>query len=147
MIEWYRTSDHTITSMKVHIVRCTKYRYKVLEWAIQSKCREILIQICKYLDIVILKWVVSKDHVHLFIEYPPKYSISDIVKRFKWTTSRKLMLEFKDLEKRYWWRHFRWIGYFASSSGNITDEMIEFYLEHHRTWYDDIKQYNDFILE
>jgi putative transposase len=40
--------------------------------------------------------------------------------------------EFAELKKRYWGQHLGGIGYRAWSSGNITDEMIENYLEHHR---------------
>jgi len=31
--------------------------------------------------------VVSKEHVHMYISYPPKYSISDMVKWFKGRSS------------------------------------------------------------
>jgi len=89
-------------------------------------------QICDAEDVQILKGVVSKDHVHMHIEYPPKLSISDLVKRLKDRTSRKLQQEFPDLKQRYWGRHFWAIGYGGWSTGNITDEMVQEYLEHHR---------------
>jgi len=80
----------------------------------------------------ILKGVVSKDHIHMHIEYPPKVSLSDLVKRLKGRTSRRLQDEFPELKKRYWGRHFWAIGYGVWSTGNITDEMVQEYLEHHR---------------
>lgn len=40
--------------------------------------------------------------------------------------------EFSAWKKRYWGQHLWGIGYGAWSTGNITDEMIEKYLEHHR---------------
>jgi len=46
------------------------------------------------MDIRIIGGVVSKDHIHLHIEYPPKLSVSDIVKRLKGRTSNKLQMEF-----------------------------------------------------
>ena len=42
------------------------------------------------------------------------------------------MEEFAELKKRYWGQHLWGIGYRAWSSGNITDEMIADYLDHHR---------------
>ena len=128
-----RQNGHTITRLTVHIVWITKYRYPVLRGDIQQRCREIIIQICDAEDIRILKGVVSKDHVHMHIEYPPRISISNTVKKLKGRTSRNLQREFPELKKRYWGRHFWAIGYGAWSTGNVTDEMVQEYLEHHRT--------------
>ena len=127
-----RQNGHTITRLTVHIVWVTKYRYPVLRGDIQHRCREIIIQICDAEDIRILKGVVSKDHVHMHIEYPPRISISNTVKKLKGRASRNLQREFPALKKRYWGCHFWAIGYGAWSTGNITDEMVQEYLEHHR---------------
>ncbi|MDH3326449.1 MAG: IS200/IS605 family transposase [Gammaproteobacteria bacterium] len=127
-----RRSGHTVTQLKSHIVWVAKYRYPVLMGEIQKRCRELIIQICDAEDIRILKGVVSKDHIHMHIEYPARLSISDIVKRLKGRASRRLQDEFPELKKRYWGRRFGAIGYGAWSTGNITDEMIQEYLEHHR---------------
>ncbi|MDQ7083904.1 MAG: IS200/IS605 family transposase [Sulfurovum sp.] len=127
-----RNGNHTISQIQVHIVWVTKYRYGVLKGDIQKRCREIIIQICDAEDIRILKGVVSKDHVHMHIEYPPKVSVSDIVKKLKGRSSRKLQEEFKELSKQYWGKHFWAIGYGAWSTGNVSQEMVNEYLEHHR---------------
>ena len=127
-----RRSGHTITNLMVHLVWVTKYRYPVLKGDVQHRCREIIIQICDAEEVQILKGVVSKDHIHMHIEYPPRVSISDLVKRLKGRTSRILQREFPVLKKRYWGRHFWAIGYGAWSTGNVTDEMVQEYLEHHR---------------
>ena len=127
-----RHSSHTITRLTVHIVWVTKYRYHVLKGEVQTRCRELIIQICDSEDIRILKGVVSKDHVHMLIEYPPSKSISDIVKRLKGRTSRLLQQEYPELKKRYWGKHFWAIGYGAWSTGNMSETLVEEYLEHHR---------------
>ena len=127
-----RIGSHTVSWLTAHIVWVTKYRYKVLEGDIQKRCRELVKQICDVEDTRILKGVVSKDHVHIHIEYRPSLNISDIVKRLKGRTSRRLQEEYPALSKRYWGRHFWAIGYGVWSTGNITDAMVEEYLEHHR---------------
>jgi len=127
-----RIGSHTVSWLTAHIVWVTKYRYKVLEGDIQKRCRELVKQICDVEDIRILKGVVSKDHVHTHIEYRPSLNISDIVKRLKGRTSRRLQEEYPALSKRYWGRHFWAIGYGVWSTGNITDAMVEEYL--HRPW-------------
>ena len=89
-------------------------------------------QICDAEDVSILSGVVSSDHVHLHIEYSPKISISDFVKRLKGRSSRRIQEEFPSIGKKYWGKHFWAIGFGVWSTGNVTDEMVQQYLEHHR---------------
>lgn len=128
----HRQGGHTVSRITAHIVWVTKYRYHVLVGDVQKRCRDILIQICDSEDVKILKGVVSKDHIHMHTEYSPKQSVSEIVKKLKGNSSRKLQMEFPELQKRYWGRHFWAIGYGVWSTGNVTDEMVQEYLEHHR---------------
>ena len=129
----YRYNGHTVTRLTAHLVWITKYRYKVLQGDIQKRCREILIQICDTEDVRILNGVVSKDHVHMHIEYRPSLRLSDLLKRLKGRSSRLLQREYTELHKRYWGKHLWAIGYGAWSTGNITDKVIEEYLKHHKT--------------
>ena len=127
-----RKGSHTTHQLHVHLVWSTKYRYEVLRGDIQVRCRDLIRQTCDSLDIQILKGVVSKDHIHLHLSYPPKLSISDIMKRLKGRSAKLLLVEYSELKKRYWGGHLWGIGYAAWSTGNITDEMIQEYLNHHK---------------
>ena len=140
-----RRGSHTVSRLTSHIVWVTKYRYHVLEGDIQKRCRELVIQVCEGEEVRILKGVVSKDHVHIHIEYPPRIALSELVKRMKGRSSRLLQKEFPKLQQRYWGKHFWATGYGVWSTGNITDEMVQQYLEHHRS--KDDKDDSDFILE
>lgn len=128
----YRNGTHSISNLSCHIVWVTNYRYAVLTGDVQKRCRDILVQVCNSEDVKILKGVVSKDHIHMHVEYPPSISVSDLVKRLKGRSSRLLQEEFPAIRKRYWGRHFWAVGYGAWSTGVITDEMVQEYLEHHR---------------
>ncbi len=128
----YRKASHSVSRMSVHLVWVTKYRYHVLQGDIQNRTRDLIVQICNNENVQILKGVVSKDHVHLHIEYPPSLSVSVLVKKLKGRTSRILQIEFPQLKKQYWGRHFWAVGYGAWSTGNISDKMVQEYLEHHR---------------
>lgn len=127
-----RKGSHSVHQLQVHIVWSTKYRYAVLHGDVQLRCRDLIRQVCDTLDVRILKGVVSKDHVHLHLSYPPKVSISDMVKRIKGRSARMLLDEFSELKRRYWGQHLWGIGYGAWSTGNITDEMVQEYLNHHK---------------
>jgi len=131
-MEYNRSSSHTVSNLSAHIVWVTKYRYHVLKGDIQKRCRDLLVQICNSENVNILKGVVSKDHIHMHVEYPPSLSISELVKKSKGRTSRTLQMEFPELGKRYWGKHFWAVGYGVWSTGNITDQMVQEYLEHHR---------------
>ena len=141
----YRTGSHTVSRLTVHIVWVTKYRYHVLTGEVQKRCRSLLIQDCGSLEIEILKGVVSKDHVHMHIEYPPKLSLSVILKQLKGRSSRLLQKEFPHLKKRYWGQRMWARGYGAWSTGNLTDEMVQDYIEHHRKPTDNSQ--DNFLLE
>ena len=141
----HRYGSHTVSRLTAHLVWITKYRYDVLRGDIQVRCRELIVQVCDAEDVRILKGVVSKNHVHMLIEYPPKTSLSDLVKRLKGRTSRILQQEFPQLRKQYWGRHFWAIGYGAWSTGNVTEEVVKKYLEHHR--HPSNKEADEFILE
>ncbi len=137
----YRYGGHTVSRLTVHLVWVTKYRYKVLTGDIQKRCRELLIQVCDTEDVRILSGVVSRDHVHMHIEYPPSVSVSNLVKRMKGRASRLLQKEYTELSKRYWGKHLWGIGYGAWSTGNITEEIVQEYLKRHKSSSNDTEDF------
>jgi putative transposase len=139
-----RKGSHSTYQLHVHLVWSTKYRYGVLKGDIQVRCRDLLRQTCDSLDVQILKGVVSKDHVHLHVSYPPKVSVSELIRRLKGRSAKILLEEYSELRRRYYGGHFWGIGYGAWSTGNITDEMIQSYLDHHK---DGPNGDQNFILE
>ena len=60
---------------------------------------------------------------------PPQISVSKIVQYIKGKTSRKILMENPSLNKKFWGQHFWSRGYFATTSGVITDEMIMDYIK------------------
>ena len=128
----YRKSSHTVYDLKVHLIWITKYRHKVLTKDVGVRIRDLIRQVCDQNDLQIIQGRVSKDHIHLYLSYPPKISVSEIVRLCKGRSSRKIQEEFPQLGKIYWGKHFWAIGYAAFSSGHVTDEMIKEYLENHR---------------
>ncbi|MFW6152384.1 MAG: IS200/IS605 family transposase [Verrucomicrobiota bacterium] len=128
-MEHYRRSSHAMYDLKYHLVWITKYRKPVLKGPVGTRLRELIRQICKSKDVEILKGHISADHVHIFVSVPPHISLSDLLKSVKGKTSRKMLMEFKALNRQFWGRHLWARGYFAASSGNVTDEVIMQYIE------------------
>src|SRR3984893_8776003 len=72
------------------IVWVTKYRYKVLEGTLRERIRTIIRQVCKELGVQIVSGVLSKEHVHMFVEIPPHIAVSDFVGRAKGRSSHRV---------------------------------------------------------
>ena len=65
----------------------------------------------------------------MFISYRPTQTVSKIMQWFKGISSRIMLSEYPHLRRQMWGRHFCARGYLAVSSGNITDELIQEYIE------------------
>ena len=128
-MENYRRSSHSVYDIKYHIVWITKYRKPVLRGDIADHARELIREICKAKNVEIIKGHISHDHVHLFVSVPPHLSVRKLVQSVKGKSSRKLMMEYKSLNRQFWGQHIWARGYFVASSGNVTDEVIVKYIE------------------
>lgn len=127
----YDKGKHCVFYHRYHLVWSTKYRYKLLRGDMQLRVREIVRQVCAENGVEILKGVVSSDHVHVFVSIPPKLAVSDLMRRIKGRTAFKLFREFPKLKKRYWGCHFWGRGYFSTTNGAITEDVVLQYLERH----------------
>ena len=127
-MEHYRKTSHSTYDIKYHIVWITKYRKAVITGKIAERTRELIRIVCQQNEVEILSGHVSKDHVHLLVSVPPHLSVSKLVQYIKGNTSHKMQMEYKELNKEYWGRHLWARGYFAASTGNVTDEVIAEYI-------------------
>ncbi|WP_298987649.1 IS200/IS605 family transposase [uncultured Roseibium sp.] len=127
----YDKGKHCVFYHRYHLVWSTKYRFKILRGDVQLRAREIVRQVCAENGVEILKGVVSSDHVHIFVSVPPKLAISDLMRRIKGRSAYKLFREFPRLKKRYWGCHFWGRGYFSTTNGAITEDVVLQYLEKH----------------
>ena len=82
----YICRAHSKTLLKYHMIFSTKFRYECL-----NPIRSIVFDAFRYAesisDIEILTMEVDKDHIHLLLSFNPKYSISQVVRRLKQTTT------------------------------------------------------------
>ena len=127
-MENYCTASHTRFDIKYHFVWTTKYRKQLLSGPVAHRLRDLVREICRTNDIEILQGHVAKDHVHILVSAPPNMSASKIMQYVKGKTSRKLMMEFRYLNKVFWGRHMWARGFFVTTSGNVTDEVIQEYI-------------------
>lgn len=121
---------HTVYRTQYHIVFVTKYRRKILTLGVESWLKIKLQEIRQYKpDIEYLTVGMDKDHVHLHMVIPPKYSVSQIVSGIKSNTSRAMKEKFEFLAKVYWGTDSVWsTGFFVSTVG-IDEEIIRKYVQ------------------
>ena len=127
----YDTGKHCVFYHRYNLVWSSKYRYKVLHGDVRLRVREIIRQVCVENGVDIIRGVLSSDHVHMFVSVPPKLAISDLMRKMKGRSSHKVQREFPLLKKRYWGRHFWGRGYFSTTNGAITEDIVLQYLEKH----------------
>ena len=125
----YRKGSHSLFDIKLHVVWITKYRKPVLRGTIGSQTRDIIRRVCESLEVDILAGNVRLDHVHVLLSIPPQLSVSKLMQRIKGVSSRKLLQNNQELRKEFWGRHLWARGYFAVSSGNVTDDVIAEYIK------------------
>ena len=117
----YAKNSGAVFSLKYHLVWCPKYRRPVLEGAIEKRLREVLEDVRAEHGWTIHALEVMPDHVHLFIESDPIYSVAEIVNRLKGASSRILRSEFPALRSRLptlWSR-----SYYAGTVGAVSDAV------------------------
>lgn len=123
---------HTVSLLSNHIVINPKYRAKVLVGEIGDECEKIIRKTCLELGCYIIKMSVAPDHVHIFLRYPPKHSLSFITKRIKGVSSKYLRDKFPELKE--WCPKHLWApGAFHGSVGHGFS-VVEKYIENQRDY-------------
>ena len=74
-----KSISHTRWKCQYHIVFIPKYRRKVMYGAVKKDLVEIIKTLCEYKHVKITAGAVAEDHVHLCVELPPKYAVSDFM--------------------------------------------------------------------
>ena len=102
----------------------------MLTGQVATRVRDLLRQIAAENELEIISGKAAADHVHMFTSYRAHQNISQIVSVAREeTSSRVLLQEFPHLKKQYWGQaHLSARGNFAVTSGTITDEMINEYI-------------------
>ena len=131
-MEGYNKSSHAVYRCEYHFVWVPKYRYHVLVKEVKPGLKQILSELCDWLDITIIEGAICSDHVHMYISVPPKYSPSHVMKILKGKNAERLRREFPELRKQYWGMHIWARGYFVSTVG-IDRDIIKNYVKEHVT--------------
>ena len=108
---------HTKSECKYHIVIAPKYRRQIIYCKIKSDIGQMLRKLCEYKGIEILEAEACKDHIHMLISVPPKYSVAQIMGYLKGKSSLMIFEKYANLKYKYGNRHFWCRGYYVSTVG------------------------------
>lgn len=118
--------SHTTWNCKYHIVFAPKYRRQVIYGKIKKDVGKILRKLCDQKGIEILEATACKDHVHLVLAIPPKYSISSIMGYLKGKSSLMIFDRHANLKYKYGNRHFWCRGYYVDTVGRNEKKIREY---------------------
>jgi putative transposase len=142
-----RRTPHAVYDTLYHLVWSPKYRRDVLQGEVQQRVQELFADIAEQYDITIEEMEVSPDHVHIFCSFPPRYSIAQVVTRFKSLSARAIFREFPRIKRRLWGGELWEDSYFARTVGDkVTAEVIRRYIQQHRLEESGDTQLSDFSV-
>ena len=127
-----RRSAHAVYDTKYHFVWTPKYRKWVQRQDIRKRVREIFSDIAAHHGFEIQELRVAPDHVHIFLSFPPRYSIAHVVGVLKSITASEIFNEFPEVKKGLWGGEFWEDGYFVRTVGDkVTEDLIRRYIKYH----------------
>ena len=117
---------HTKWNCKYHIVFAPKYRRQIIYGKIKADIGKMLRKLCEYKQIEILEAEACKDHIHMLISVPPKYSISQIMGYLKGKSSLMIFEKYANLKYKYGNRHFWCRGFYVDTVGRNKKVIAEY---------------------
>jgi len=100
---------------------------------VAERVRKLIREVCTANYVDIITGSLSPDHVHMLVSVPPSISISKLVQYMKGKSSRKVMMDFVHLKKRYWGQDMWAKGYFAVTVENLNEQQVQKYIEEQET--------------
>ena len=115
---------HTKWECKYHIVFAPKYRRQVIYGRIREDIGKMLRKLCEYKGIEIHEAEACKDHIHMLVSIPPKYSVSQIMGYLKGKSSLMIFEKYANMKYKYGNRHFWCRGYYVSTVGRNKKAIV-----------------------
>ena len=138
---------HTKWECKYHIVFAPKYRRQIIYGKIKADIGQMLRKLCEYKGIEIIEAEACKDHIHMLVTIPPKYSVAQIMGYLKGKSSLMIFEKYVNLKYKYGNRHFWCRGYYVSTVGANKKAIQEYIKNQLQEDYTDdqmsIKEYVD----
>jgi len=110
-------SNHCAYQTHYHIVFPVKYRRALLSIDVTTAIKMLSKEIGERYEIEFEEIGCDQDHIHILCSFHPKYSIGEVVRKFKSITARELFIKFPSLKKELWGGEFWSDGYYVATVG------------------------------
>ena len=120
--------SHTKWECKYHIVFAPKYRRKVFFGQMRYEIGKIIRELCRWKGVNLLEAEACPDHIHILVEIPPKFSISNFMGFLKGKSSLMIHEKWGNMKYKYRNRQFWCRGYYVSTVGK-NEKKIEEYIK------------------
>jgi putative transposase len=124
----YWHGSHTTHRLMYHLVWIPKYRKRLLHGKVAERLKELLQECADMHRWQIEELNIQKDHVHILVQMRPEVSVSKMVQLFKGSSSKTIREEFPELKEFLWGKSFWADGYFAETSGQVSEARIREYI-------------------
>ena len=123
--------SHAVYELGYHFVWIPKRRRPLLQDRLARRLAELLREICDDHGWQCRDLSIQADHVHVFLEAPPRWSASHIIQALKGTTARTLFQEFPHLRAELPSGELWSDGYFVRGVGEkVTAQIVQRYIRH-----------------
>ena len=128
-----KRASHAVYDTRYHLVWAPKYRKWILRGELREFVETIFEEIATANDFEIEAMEIAKEHVHIFLGFPPRNSISQVVQRVKGRSARRIFQIYPEVKKELWGGEFWEDGYFVRTVGDkVTAEVIKKYVHYHK---------------
>ena len=118
--------SHTKWECKYHIVFAPKYRRKVFFGQMRYEIGKIIRELCRWKGVNLLEAEACPDHIHILVEIPPKFSISNFMGFLKGKSSLMIYEKWGNIKYKYRNRQFWCRGYYVSTVGKNEKKIAEY---------------------
>jgi len=125
-----KRSSHCAYQTHYHIVFPVKYRKALLNVKVEKKILEIAYEISLRYQIEFEQIGCDGNHIHVLCSFHPKYSVGEVVRKFKSITAREVFKAYPELRKDLWGGEFWTDGYYVATVGERGDwEVVKKYVK------------------
>jgi len=125
----YESLSHTKWECKYHVVFIPKYRRKILYGQLRTHLGEVLRELARQKESVIVEGHLQPDHVHMLRAIPPKYAVAQVVGYLKGKSAIHIARTYGGRQRNFVGEQFWARGYFVSTVGRNEEEIRRYIRE------------------
>ena len=124
----YQSLNHTKWECKYHVIFIPKYRRKVLYGQLRQHLGKVFRELARQRECEIEEGHLMRDHVHMLISIPPKYSVAQVMGYIKGKSAIHIARTYSGRRRNFVGEHFWAWGYWVSTIGR-NEAVVRNYIQ------------------